>query len=347
MYLRILTAVSVGIAILYPLSCLAQSWEQYVNGVISCKDRVAVTAPCQGVSFVDLRSQVTRWRAIPGEIVDVRPNVAGNTAAAITHTFYTIYAFSIKTGKLLWQKENQSNILESDGKYFYVLGRDETVIEALNSASGRVVWSVRVPGPGGPLRSFQIHDNRLYTDLVVVDLSRKAIIHTWSQNSIANAMAFPKDGRLLRGDPFGVITVYNSSFERLRRMRLGTGWIVDLAAAGNDLLAAIYPQYNEGSFKLLTQDGSTKWHLDWRSNVRLDVKPFALAGQNVVLIEPGETAQLRLTSRKLSNGALNWTTGDGFFIGPPAVCGNTVYVSDGDRLRGFDLSSGAETTLLK
>jgi len=75
--------------------------------------------------------------------------------------------------------------------------------------------------------------------------------------------------------------------------------------------------------------------------------PFAVADREVVLMEPdADWEKFWLTSRKLSTGQVNWKT-DAGHGGQPARCGNTIYVNDGERIRSFDLHSGAEVTTPK
>src|SRR5262249_5957197 len=104
---------------------VAQQWQDVYGGSLSCKDRAAVMSFTpgdyqKGVSFVSLRSGLTKWQSIPDEITELQPVIAADTVAILTNECHTISAFDVTTGQLIWRKENWSNVLESDGKYFYV-----------------------------------------------------------------------------------------------------------------------------------------------------------------------------------------------------------------------------------
>ena len=44
---------------------------------------------------------------------------------------------------------------------------------------------------------------------------------------------------------------------------------------------------------------------------------------------------------------VNWTTADGFFYGPAALCNDTVDVRERNTIRNFNVQSGVETTARK
>jgi hypothetical protein len=95
----------------------------------------------------------------------------------------------------------------------------------------------------------------------------------------------------------------------------------------------------------LTPHGKPIWQLSWLRNGWFVHPSFTVAGHSILVIEPGSNGKkLRVASRKLLTGQLNWATDDGFFLGPPAVCGNTVYAEGGGLIRSFDLQSGVEKT---
>jgi len=304
----------------------------------------------QGVSFISLSSGSTEWRAILDKIIDVRPTVAGSTVAAIGDGFHTIYGLSKATGDVLWQKETGSRILESDGKYFYVLTEDERILQALDPASGNVVWSLRLPYLKSSFYSHHVHGGRLYSASVVVDLAKKAIVHVFPDEPIVNAMAFGEHGEILTGDEHGVVRIYNHAFKRLRRIRTGGKEIVELETAGRDVLVSTEERRSglyHAAFAVVTQQGKKRWQLGWPPDNLPGAALFAVADRDVVLMEPDLTwAKLWLTSRKLSTGQLNWKTDPGLG-GQPALCGNRVYLTDGERVRRFDLRSGPETTAPK
>jgi outer membrane protein assembly factor BamB len=190
------------------------------------------------VSFISLPAGLTKWKSIPDEIVDVRPTVAGVSVAVIAHGFHTIYGFSKATGELLWQKETRSTILESDGNLFYVLTEDERTLHALNPASGNVIWSLRLPYPESGFYSYHVHRGRLYSASVVVDLSRKVIVHRWPEEPVVNALAFGDQGQILTGDELGVVRIYDHAFRRLRTIRTDRKAVVGLASVGRDVLVS-------------------------------------------------------------------------------------------------------------
>lgn len=344
-----LVSVAIWWALLTPIICACQSVQDIFSGRVLCRERVAITAMPSGVSSISLGSGTVNWRVMPDELADVEPAVAEGTVAIITHSFDTIYAFSFVTGNLIWQRENRSNILQSDGRYFYVLAEDETAIAALDPSSGRTVWSLHLPRTlGGPLYFARVHQGFLYADRFVIDLSRRAIVHIWPEEPQMNTVAFGGHGEVLTGDSSGVVTAYSARFKRLRRVYVAKGQVVEAAMVGRYVLAAVY-QYNFSSYRgrlvLVTPDGKRKWQLVWSSDTWLDQEPFVIAGREMFVIEPGiAPSTFRMVSRKLSSGRMNWASPNGFFFGPAAVCGETVYASDGHRVRGFDLRSGVERT---
>lgn len=348
-------------ALLTSAICMGQDWQDfgyYDSGSLSCKDRVVLVSvehkgTQTGLALVSLDSGTVRWKAITNEPTMLQPVVAGNAVAILTHQLHTINAFALSTGRLLWQKDDDTQILESDGRYFYVHGNSDTVLEALDPQSGKVVWSRPIPYSGYLIYSYHIHHGRFYTAEFVFDLSRRTIVHRWPARPLVNAIAFGRDEGIYVGDPSGVVRIYSRSFQQRQRMRIGSGEIVQLRAAEKGLFAASYEhtyRLYDSIFKVLTQQGRTEWQLAWHSQDRLGAVEFRIVGPDVLLIEPDVAAKKYwLTSRNLFTGRLNWKANGGTFERPLAgsmsVCGDTVYASDQAAIHGFDLRTGNEKTV--
>src|SRR5215469_1570289 len=132
----------------------AESWQQYIDGAISCKDRAVITCAPEGISYASLDSDATRW-SLPGPRPDWPPTLAGNTVALIADNWNMIFGFSRRTGKQIWAKEVSCNVLASDGRYFYIIRTGYWDLQALNPASGKVVWSLQLPpDPQGGYSAF-------------------------------------------------------------------------------------------------------------------------------------------------------------------------------------------------
>jgi len=347
MTMKILTSL------LMPICCVAllagqRSSNQTEYGLgfaISCGDRVTIRTTPSGVASVSAESQKDNWSAAPDLISDVGPVVASNTVALVTNSFHTIYAFSKQTGKVRWKKEHRTNLLATDGRYFYVLRPDYDGIAALSPDSGETVWSLQIPGQKGRPTDFGFVENGfLYTDLVVVDLSKRMVVHTWPEQPAINTIARGGAGEIFIGDLSGIITVFDESFTQLRTMHAGDGTIIQLALAGKDVLAAVYDHRvssTHGQLVLMAPEGKQKWDFAFSSDHWLDQHPFLTVGDDVLVIEPGAAKnKMRLVSRKLSTGEVNWATTDGDFEGPPAVCAQDVYVAVGDQILSFDAHTG-------
>jgi hypothetical protein len=127
-------------------------------------------------------------------------------------------------------------------------------------------------------------------------------------------------------------------------MRAGDGAIVQLTLSGKDVLAAVYDHRvstTHGQLMLMTPEGQQKWRFVLSSDHWLDQHPFFAFEDEVLAIEPGAAKnKMRLVSRKLSTGEVNWTTTDGDFEGPPTVCGQDVYAAEGDRILSFNAHTG-------
>ena len=172
-------------SLLLPALCCGQSWEKFSEGVISCVDRTAIiSTPGSGISYVFLDSGRRKWRVMNNNTPQVGPVVAGDTVAVIADAFNTIYAFSKTTGKTVWTKHIWANRLASDGSYFYVVRTAYWDLEALDPASGNIAWSLQLPDLGpGYLPFLIVHDGLLFTVNLVIDISRKAIVHQWPRKS--------------------------------------------------------------------------------------------------------------------------------------------------------------------
>ena len=325
----------------------AQSWQQYIDGAISCKDRAVITCAPEGISYASLDSDATRW-SLPGPRPDWPPTLAGNTVALIADNWNMIFGFSRRTGKQIWAKEVSCNVLASDGRYFYIISTGDWDLQALNPASGKVVWSIQLPrDPQGGYPAFlKVHDGLLFTVDVVVDISKRAIVHKWPvKSSFVTAIGFDSHN-ILVGDSAGMVTAYDRNFKRLWRAYAGREQVVSLAPAGENVLALLYiSQRGSASahdeLVLLSRQGKPVWRLSWQSMT----EGFTVVGDDLLAIEPGVSkGQFQLTSRQLSTAKTNWTTGNGYLFGSPVLCGDTVYVSDGNHLHRFDLRTGKEAT---
>jgi len=324
--------------------------------VTSCHSGVAIQSDSSGFSSVSLGSAATNWKRLPHRILDVGPVVANHVVGVITESFRNLYVYSENDGRFLWNREVHSNFLASDGKYFYISRSDDySGITALDPSSGRLVWSLKVPRPktGGPYIHFlSVAGGFLYTDSYVVDLSKHAAVHIWPDgpdDPYVISIEPGDNGELLVGDSSGRISVYDKQFKLLRSLQAGEGFVTQLASVDNGFLATTYDQpsmSNQGSFVFLGADGRPQWQLPWTSDNWLDQQPFTVVGGSVLVIEPGAAKdKLRMASRRLSDGNLNWTTSDGDFFGPPVVCGSEIYVKKGDQIRTFDLQTGVEQNL--
>jgi PQQ-like domain len=318
--------------------------------VTSCGNHLAIEARESGIASVSLNSSEIIWRKLSNKIVDVGPTTASDVVAVITDSFSAIYGFSTRDGKFLWKKELHSNVLASDGRYFYLSRPDNLGILAIHPLSGEIAWSIKVSAQKGrPLDFLSVHNGFLYTDVYVVDLSERMVVHTWPEDPYVNAISIGNNGKLLVGDSSGTITLYDREFNPLTSMQAGRGVVVQTAATNEGIFTAIYDDRTmstHGSILLLDEKGERKWQLPLTSDLWLDPHPFVLAGNSVLLIEPGMTKnKLRMASRRLSDGNLNWATPDGDFFGPPVVCGTSVYVKEGDQIRSFSLENGINQSL--
>jgi hypothetical protein len=74
--------------------------------------------------------------------------------------------------------------------------------------------------------------------------------------------------------------------------------------------------------------------------------PFVIVAHDGLTVEPGESEKRwRFESRSLATGKVNWTAPEGeYYMGWPVVCGNTVFLRDGDHIKGFNISDGTPWT---
>jgi hypothetical protein len=158
---------------------------------------------------------------------------------------------------------------------------------------------------------------------------------------------FADDGSIFLAGSWGtsgMIAIYDRNFNRIRKFRAGKGEIGEIWSRGEQMLVLLEYSDSYGrqtTLVSLTREGKTHWRVQWPARSM----GFSVAGSNVLIIEPGKIyGDFRLTSRQLSTGKSIWATGTGDFYGAPFLCRNTVYVADGDRLSGFDLHTGKETT---
>jgi len=69
-----------------------------------------------------------------------------------------------------------------------------------------------------------------------------------------------------------------------------------------------------------------------------------IAGNVALITVPDSESyeQWRFESRNLTTGNINWTAPQGnYYNGWPVVCANTVFLRDGDHIRGFNVADGA------
>jgi outer membrane protein assembly factor BamB len=333
--------------LLIPLICSGQSWERFSEGLISCHDQAAIiSTPGAGFSYVSLDSGRKKWHAMDSDTPNVGPIFAGNTIALIADASNIIYAFSKTTGKHLWTKNIWANRLASDGSYFYVVRTAYWDLEALDPVSGHVVWSLQLPDLGpGYLPFLIVHDGLLFTLDLVIDLSKRRVIHQWPKESFyIDGIVFGNDGSIFIVGTSGMIVIYDQRFVLTRRVYAGKGKIEEVVLTGDGILALLEqadPYHTRTTLALLTRQGKRLWRISWPSPIR----GFSVRGENLLMIEPLKmNRKYRLTSRQISTGKLNWTTERKALFGIPAVCGDTVYITDGNRLHSFDLHTGKETT---
>lgn len=221
-------------------------------------------------------------------------------------------------------------------------------MQAFEPQSGKVVWSRKLPGQwlGHYQHLLGIDHGLLFTQQAVVDLSRKKVIHKWPREPYIETASVNAAGEIVIGDSGGGITIYDRSFKPLRKLHVEGGEVTEVVTTKEGILAAAYqhhPHGNQGLVTFLSPAGKQVWQFVWSSYVLLPHPVFTLADDAALTIEPDASGhQLKLTSRMLSTGQVNWATEEGFFLGPPVVCGNTVYADGSDGVRGYDLQTGIE-----
>jgi len=317
---------------------------QSLDFVVFGRCNFAVAAQQSGIAGIDLKTRDVRWKALSDKIVDVGPVVANDSVAVITNSFGTIYAFSKASGKLLWRKEHHSNVLVSDGQYFYVARPDDDGVSALDSRTGATVWTLQIPKRGGAA-FLRIHDGSLYSNSFVVDLRSRKLIYEWPEDTAVTAIAFPSSGEVLLGDSEGNLTLYDSAFKLINRLHPGDTRVD--AIAGNEagiLVSLAAPDSgHQGHIESLKWDGERRWDIPGLPINDMGFNPFAIVGGDALIVVPGKSEkEWRFESRNLATGKVNWSAPEGnYFMGWPAVCGNMAFLRDGDHIRGFNVSDGA------
>jgi outer membrane protein assembly factor BamB len=332
--------------LLISVICSGQAWVPFSEGLISCHDRAAIISrPGSSISYVSLDSSKKNWQAMNNDTPNIGPILAGDTIAVIADASNTIYAFSKTTGKRLWAKNIWANRLASDGNYFYVVRTAYWDLEALDPISGHVVWSLQLPDLGpGYLPFLTVHDGLLFTVNLVIDLSKRKIIHDWPKELFYfDGILFGNDGSIFIVGTSAMIVIYDQSFVQTGRVYLGKGKIEEVVPTGERILALLEqadPYRTRTTLALFTRQGKQIWRIAWPSRIR----GFSVLGENLLMIEPATmSGKSRLTSRKVSTGKLNWTIERKALFGIPSVCGDTLYVTDGNHLHSFDLHTGKET----
>lgn len=333
----LLSGVSVGRA---PES---GSVQQSLSFALFCRENVVVAASDSGIRAVDLSTGRALWSALPDGMADVGPVAAGDSVAVITESWNRIVAVSKSTGARLWQKDYRANLLVSDGRYLYVVRNDDGTIRALDSRSGATVWKVEMPAFRGYLAFIKVRDGFLYTDRFVIDIRKQKIVHHWPTDIEVNAIAFPRPGETLLGDSDGNLTLYDSSFEVTKRFHAGDTTVEAIAASEDGVLVSLAApdRTQPGVFEFLNWDGKRRWQVPGLSIDYGSFHPFVIAGNDALIVEPGSSEkQWRLTSRSLAAGTVNWVAEGFFYLSWPVVCGDKVFLIDGDNLRAFNISDG-------
>lgn len=329
----------------------AAMWTQYTDGLFSCSARATIQCTGKGIAYDALDSRTAKWQ-VSTDRPDWPPTLAGDTVAIIRNSFHTISALSKTTGKHLWSKEVWCSVLASDGEHFYIIRTEYWDLQALDPDSGKVEWSVKLPrDPEGGYPAFlKLHDGLLFTADLVVNISKRAIVHVWpARGSFVTTIGFGKYGNIVVGDSSGMVTAYDRNFKRLWRAYAGKEQVVSLIPAGENILALLYISErnsvsSHNALVLLTPDGRRVWRVGWPAQSQ----GFTALGDELLVVEPGsQDGKFRLTSRQLSTGKVNWKSASGYLYGWPILCGDTAYVSDGNRLHSFDVHTGAETTARK
>lgn len=320
--------------------------QQFLDGLISCSQRVAITCAPKGLSYKSLDAENIRLSPTGGR-ADWPPTLAADTVALIANSFHRIYAYSRGTGELLWTKNTAAGLLASDGNHFYIINTESWQLQALDPASGAVAWSVNLPpDPEGGFPAFlKFHNGLLFTVDCVIDIAKRAIVHMWPMgSSFVTSVGFDSNDNILIGSSTGTVTTYNKRFKRLWRVYVGKEYVVSLACAGRHILALLYisqrgavPAHHV--LTVLTDQAKQVWQVGWHSRI----EGFAVQDSILLIVEPGKSqGEFQLTARELATGKVNWMSTTEFLFGWPIVCGSTAYVTDGNRLHQFDVHSGAE-----
>ena len=318
------------------------SVQQGLGFVLFCRENVVVDGGDSGIRAVDLSTGRALWSALPDESVYVGPAAAGDSIAVVTRSYSTFDAVSKATGKLLWHRPRRSHNLDSDGRYFYVTRPYDDGVSALDSRTGAVVWTLRIPKKGGAA-FLRIRDGLLYSNTFAVDLRSRKLLHQWPEDIVVTSIAFPTPGETLLGDTDGNLTLYDSSFEVTKRLHAGDAEVEAIDASEDGVLVSLRaPDSTQlGVFEFLNWDGTRRWQAPGLSIYFGSFHPFVIAGNDALIVEPGASEkQWRLTSRSLSAGKVNWVAEGFFYRSWPLVCGDKVFLIDGDDLRAFNISDG-------
>jgi outer membrane protein assembly factor BamB len=311
--------------------------------VVFCNENIVVADGDPGIHALDLSTGRALWSALPNSLADVSPAAAGDAVAVIADSWMSLYAFSKVSGKLLWRKQRRSNILASDGRYFYVPRPSADGISALDPRTGAVVWTLRIPKKGGAA-FFEIRDGVLYSNSFAIDLRSRKLLHQWPEDIVVTAIAFPRPGETLLGDSDGNLTLYDSSFAVTKRLHAGDTTVGSIAANEYGILVSL-PADSEGQrgiIEFLTWDGKQKWRIPGFPIGYVYFHPFVIAGHDALIVELDDSGKnWRFESRSLATGTVNWVVPNGiFYDGWPVVCGDRVLLRDGDDIKSFGILDG-------
>jgi hypothetical protein len=169
------------------------------------------------------------------------------------------------------------------------------------------------------------------------------LVHQWPEDLVVTAIAFPRPGETLLGDSDGNLTLYDSTFKVTSRWHAGDGPIRWVAASEGGILVFREDRSTySGAIEFLTWEGKHTWRIPTADGLDFPPNPFVIVGHDALIIEPSESEKRwRFESRSLTTGKVNWTAPEGeYYLGWPVVCGNRVYIRDGDHIAGFSVSDG-------
>jgi hypothetical protein len=316
--------------------------QQGLDFAVACQESLIVSAGQPGLSARDFYRNRTLWTAFAGRSVDVGPSIADDAVVVIADNFHTVYGFSKGTGQLLWRKEHHSNVLASDGRYFYIAEYESGRIAALDSRTGSTEWEVKIPDPGiGYFRFLRIGSGFLYTDRFAVDVRIRTLANVWPEGPIT-VIAFPKPGETLLGDSKGRLSLLDSQFRVKRRMRAGDTPVAAMAANEQGILVSLEAgQSSQGVIEFLTWNGKQIWQRSGLPGEYLRFVPFVIAGESALILVPESAKQWRFESRNLLTGKVNWEAPKGnYYMGSPVICGDTVFLRAGQEIARFRVEDG-------